>query len=82
MSQKEKILDFFRSHGNKATLGQFLSDPSGIGYKCTSRFSELRKEGYAIVCEKGQKATDNCYRLIEFDQSGQGQLIQAGGRSA
>jgi len=79
MSQKEKILHFFRSHGNQATLGQFLSDPSGIGYKCTSRFSELRKDGYQIICEKAERASDNLYRLIEFDQTGQGHLIQIGG---
>lgn len=76
MSQKQKILDFFRSHGNKATLGQFLSEPTGIGYKCTSRFSDLRKDGFEVVCEKGKTASENLYRLIEFDQTGQGQLIQ------
>jgi len=74
MNQKEKILQFFRSHNNRATLGEFLSDPSGIGYKCTSRFSELRKEGYAIVCEKAEKASDNVYKLLEFDSSGQGRF--------
>lgn len=74
MTQKQRILDFFRKHGNTVTLGQFLSDPSGMGYKCTSRFSDLRKDGYAIICEKGKTATDNVYRLIEFDQTGQGRF--------
>ncbi len=74
MNHKEKILQFFRSHNNQATLGQFLSDPTGIGYKCTSRFSELRKDGYSIICEKKDKASDNLYRLIEFDQTGQGRF--------
>lgn len=75
MTQKEKILQFFRNHGNRATLGQFLSDPSGIGYKCTSRFSELRNDGYGVICEKGKTASENLYRLIEFDSVGQGRLV-------
>jgi len=74
MTQKEKLLDFLRKHGNCATLGQLLSDPSGIGYKATSRFSDLRKEGYVINCIKGSKPSENKYQLIEFDGMGQGRF--------
>ena len=75
MTHKEKLLQFMRNHGCKVTLGQLLSDPSGIGYKCTSRFSDLRKEGYAIQFEKGPTPAQNTYTLFEADQSGQYRLI-------
>jgi hypothetical protein len=55
------------------TLGEMLKYP--WGYKSTSRMSELRKMGYHFVCEKGKTASENLYRLIDFDQTGQGKLI-------
>lgn len=61
-------------NNNRLTLGQLLKDPSGIGYKCTSRFSELRADGYKIDCIKAEKASDNLYVLAHFDKTGQGEL--------
>lgn len=71
MTQKEIILKLFRQNGNVLTLGQLLSHPSGVGYKCTSRFSDLRKDGYVITCEEKPNASDNIYRLVEVEESGQ-----------
>ena len=73
MTRHQEILWEFRRHGNKMTLGEMLKFP--WGYKSTSRMSELRKMGYHFVCEKGKTASENLYRLIDFDQTGQGRLI-------
>lgn len=75
LSQKQRLLDLFQIHGNKLTLGQLLNDPSGVGYKCTSRFSELRADGYQIDFVKGDTPSLNTYILRHYDQKGQGSLI-------
>ena len=75
MSQKDRLLDLFNLYGGKLTLGQLLSDPSGVGYKCTSRFSELRKQGYHIVFTPGKTPSENLYELKYFDRKGQGNLL-------
>ena len=67
MTQKEKLLELFNLYGGRLTLGQLLAHPSGVGYKCTSRFSELRAEGYKIDCIKGKRASENLYVLQQYD---------------
>lgn len=74
MTQKERLLVMFQLYGNRLTLGQLLSDPSGVGYKCTSRFSELRQEGYQIDFVKGKTASENTYVLRHYEQNGQSTL--------
>jgi hypothetical protein len=64
MTQKEQLLALFHFYGNKLTLGQLLEHSSGVGYKCTSRFSDLRKEGYVITCVKGVRPSENLYCLV------------------
>ena len=72
MTRHEEILDAFKRNGNRMTLGEMLQFP--WGYKAASRMSELRRKGYHFVCEKGETASQNLYRLIEFDQTGQGRF--------
>ncbi len=62
MTQKETILEAFRKNGNNLTLGYVLQFP--WGYKFASRCADLRKEGYRIICEEKEKASDNLYRLV------------------
>lgn len=71
MNQQEKLLELFRFHGNRLTLGQLLANHMGVGYKATSRFSDLRKKGYSIICEKHKDPSDNVYRLTPPEESGQ-----------
>lgn len=72
MTQKELLLELFRANGNVLTLGQLLAHPSGVGYKCTSRFSDLRRQGFVITCtESPVKASDNKYQLFEQEENGQ-----------
>jgi hypothetical protein len=75
MTQKEKLLELFQLYGGRLTLGQLLNHPSGVGYKCTSRFSELRREGYKIDCIKGETASQNTYVMTYYDEQGQGNLL-------
>jgi hypothetical protein len=75
MTQKERLLWLFQMRGNRLTLGQLLNDPSGVGYKCTSRFSELRKEGYPIQFVRGETPSANTWILNTFDKNNQGRLL-------
>jgi hypothetical protein len=69
MSQKQDLLALFRSNGNQLTLGQILNTFLAAEYR--ARMTDLRKEGYVIVCERGTNPSQNVYRLIEADEYGQ-----------
>ena len=72
MSQKERLVELFKRYGGKMTLGQLLQYPEG--YKCTSRFSDLRELGFKIDCSKGERPSDNLYTMTEPEPSGQMRL--------
>ncbi len=66
MSQKDLILDCFRRHGNKVTLGELLEDGRySYAHKLTARLSDMRKEGYDIKCTEGDVPSNNLYTLVE-----------------
>lgn len=73
MTNKDRLVEIFRRHDWKMTLGLLLTYPEG--YKCTSRFSELRDLGYTITCTKGKRPSDNTYTMIPPEDSGQMRLI-------
>lgn len=74
LSQKQRLLDLFNMYGGRLSLGQLLARSDGLGYKCTSRFSELRKEGHPIEFKRGPTPSENTWTLTSFDKQGQGQL--------
>lgn len=61
MTQYQQILELFRANGNRITLGQIMQTTLAAEYR--ARISELRHQGYVIVCEKGKRASENVYRL-------------------
>ena len=63
MTQRDKLLDLFRSHGHALSLRQILE--SEIGYEWRARATELRRLGFVIRLERGPRPTENLYRLIE-----------------
>jgi hypothetical protein len=71
--QCEHLIDLFRLHGFRMTLGQLLDH--SVGYKCTSRFSDLRKLGYKIDCVKGKLPSQNLYIMAPPEKTGQGRLF-------
>jgi hypothetical protein len=76
MTQADKLLELFRLYNFKLTLGQLLAHPSGVGYKCTSRFSDLRKRGFRIDCIRAENPSDNLYVLAPPDEpSGQTRFV-------
>lgn len=76
MTNTDKLIELFQFYGYKMTLGQLLAHPSGVGYKCTSRFSDLRKKGYKIDCIKAEKASDNLYVMAPPpDENGQMRFV-------
>ena len=66
------------------TLGEILKNP--WGYEFRARATELRKEGYSIVCTKGKRPSENVYTLsdpaftVHVDKSGQREMIYQGER--
>lgn len=68
-TQCVRLVELFGQHGNRMTLGQLLQYP--VGYKCTSRFSDLRKEGFVITCERGKIPSENLYTLYPPLKDGQ-----------
>lgn len=56
-------------NGYRVTLGQILNTTLAAEYR--ARMSDLRREGFFITCEKGKKASDNVYRMVEPDPDGQ-----------
>lgn len=80
MTHSESILNFLRQNGGQATLGELLdAGRFSFAHKLTARISDLRKQGFTILCEEGPNPTKNIYRLIEhptfqFEESGQGIL--------
>lgn len=72
MSQSSELLDLFRSHGNRLTLGEILQHP--IGYEWRARATELRREGYSITLIRADNKvrSNNLYELKEKDLGGGG----------
>lgn len=74
MTQRERIVEFFRGRNHQATLSQLLD--AGF-YECRARFTELRHNGYTItVAQDRENPGRNLYTMIEplqvrFDANGQ-----------
>lgn len=68
-SQREELLRLFRENGNRLTLRQILE--SEIGYEWRARATELRRQGYRIILERGLRSSDNTYTLFYPEPSGQ-----------
>lgn len=66
---KQLIIEAFRANHWEMTLGYILSHH--WGYEARARFTELRHKGYTITYERGATASENTYRMIPPDESGQ-----------
>lgn len=69
MSHRESIIEAFRRNHGRMSLGHILVYP--WGYEFRARATELRKEGYIILCQKGKTPSENMYTLIEPEETGQ-----------
>lgn len=69
MTLKDQIIKAFENNHWQMQLGHILKFP--WGYEARARFSELRKEGYVITCEKAKKPSDNMYRMFPPNKNGQ-----------
>lgn len=65
MTRKEEIIQAFRNNKYRMKLGQILCYQ--WGYKFTSRASDLRKDGYIIICQRAEKPSDNMYFMFPPD---------------
>lgn len=68
-TQCQEIVNAFQSNGWRMTLGYMLGH--SWGYKCTSRFSDLRKHGYVIQLERGETPSQNVYTCVPPEEKGQ-----------
>ena len=62
MTQKQQLLKLFADNDGTITLGQIMQTTLAAEYR--ARISDLRREGYNILCTEKQTASDNVYTLI------------------
>jgi len=70
---KDQILSAFYNNHNRMRLGDILRHP--WGYEFRARATELRHEGYQVICERAKKPSDNLYTLIPPEENGQMRLV-------
>lgn len=63
MTQKESLIKMFRDKGGWLTLSEILQTSLAAEYR--ARFTELRRDGYSIVLERGKRPSENIYRFTE-----------------
>ena len=75
MKQTDAIIELFRLNGYRLTLGKLLE--TQYGYKCTSRFSDLRKEGYRIelIHRDKEHPSNNQWQMTVPQKDGQMRLV-------
>lgn len=71
-TQKQHLIQLFRNNHNHLSLGQILNTTLAAEYR--ARMTDLRKEGFIIVCKKGFRPSENLYTLIEPEANGQMRL--------
>lgn len=69
MTQKEKLLELFKSNGNTMTLGQIMQTPLACEYR--ARMTELRRQGFTILLARGKTPSENRYHIIPPATDGQ-----------
>lgn len=69
MTQHEQLIELFRRNGYRVTLGQIMQTTLAAEYR--ARMTELRKDGFVILCTKGKQASDNVYQMTEPEPTGQ-----------
>lgn len=73
MTLKDQIIKAFESNRYQMQLGHILKYP--WGYEARARFTELRKEGYTIICQKAKDPSDNLYTMIPPEKDGQMRFV-------
>lgn len=68
-TQKEKLVALFRMNNNRLRLGDIMRTELAAEYR--ARMTELRKQGYSIICERGEKPSENMYYLRAPEPNGQ-----------
>jgi len=68
-SQRDQLIELFRANDWKVSLGHILKTTLAAEYR--ARMSELRREGYVILLERGKIASENVYRMSPPDETGQ-----------
>lgn len=80
MTQHEHLLNLFRIHNHRLTLGQIMQTTLAAEYR--ARISEMRRLGFSITCCKGKTASENTYILSEPGKDGQYEMFDMSGMGA
>ena len=73
MTQHQQLIELFRRNGHRITLRQIMQTTLAAEYR--ARMTELRKDGFVILCTKGKQASDNVYQMTEPEPTGQLRFI-------
>lgn len=64
------MVEWFRFHGCRATLGEILKSGEAWSYEFRARMTDAKKRGIRFACQQDRKCpSNNLYRLME--QQGQ-----------
>jgi hypothetical protein len=79
-TQCDEIIEVFKSHGMKLTLGELLeSGRYSFAHKLSARLSDLRSKGYIITCIEREKPSLNIYEMTPprfIEENGQIKLFE------
>jgi hypothetical protein len=72
MTHLELMIEWFKAHNGFATLGEILHSGQPWSHEFNARKTDLKKRTpYLLVLDRGSRPTENLYRLIKHEESGQ-----------
>lgn len=71
MTHVDRLVHWFRSHNNRATLGEILQSGEPWCHEFNARKANARKQGYVFLFERGKTASENVYQLVTPEETGQ-----------
>lgn len=71
MKHSDRMIEWFKFHDNKATLGEILQSGEPWAYEFRARATDLRHQGFVITCLRNKMPSDNLYTVYEPEPSGQ-----------
>lgn len=69
MTQKDQLIKLFEHHSWRVTLGQIMQTTLAAEYR--ARMTELRRNGFVILYQRGKTPSENTYTMIAPEPNGQ-----------
>lgn len=63
MRQIDRLLQWFVKRNNFATLHEIMMSGEPWVWEVRARFTDLRKQGYKVTCDRAKRPSENLYRI-------------------